>query len=171
MTKLVHLKYAMEKMKPLDTKMKHQVERLLRIVNNASSNGEDDDSRGAHLKPNIAAMRFGTGNDDDNDIHGKPTSGRASRHQADDYGDGSGDEMQAGSVRGHGDGEDGGVYRAPRMVAMHFDDDERARDKEARAIKNKKRKLQYSEVMESLREEFGKAPEVKRLLSRCFSCF
>jgi hypothetical protein len=44
------------------------------------------------------------------------------------------------------------------------EEDDRRKDKDIKAIAKKRDKLQYSEMMSSLREEFGSVPEVRHWL-------
>jgi U3 small nucleolar ribonucleoprotein protein LCP5 len=160
MDRLLELKYAMEKMKPLDTKIKHQLDRLLRVANTSEADLTDTASFG-QSKPNIAAFGF----DDDEDESNMSGKGNSKSKKASKKGVDSDEDERFGSD----DNEDksaakAGVYRAPKMVAMHYEEDDRRKDKDIKAIAKKRDKLQYSEMMSSLREEFGSVPEVRHWL-------
>ena len=51
-----------------------------------------------------------------------------------------------------------------KYALLLIQDDEKNYDKTKEKIKSRKNKLKNSEIMESLREEFGVAPEVLNLL-------
>lgn len=125
---LLHLRYAMEKMRPLDGKMKYQIDRLVSAANNEES--LDSSSRTGDLRPNIDALLKASGDDDMSE-----------------------DEIQKDSSSAKT-----GVYRAPKNQAVPYQDDRDEMQKEEK-LKKKKKKLRNSEILDTLREEFGHAPE------------
>ncbi len=57
------------------------------------------------------------------------------------------------------------------MQAALFKDNEKQLEKSKEKLQNKRKKLKNSEIMESLREEFGVAPEVKYICNSIFYSF
>ena len=51
------------------------------------------------------------------------------------------------------------VYKAPKMAAMPYHENEKEADKRLERMQRQRKKLNNSEIMETLREEFGSAPE------------
>ena len=137
----------MEKMRPLDGKLKHQVDRLIKL---ATTNPNDQEALTAALRPNPLALvaREGTSkkskskmDDDDEDDEEEEDS------------EGEGDE-------GSGDdNKDAGIYKAPKIAAAPYQENEKEADKREAQLLRKKKKLSNSEIMETLLEEFGSAPE------------
>ena len=64
------------------------------------------------------------------------------------------------------------VYKAPKLNAAPYKDDETAADKNAEKLQRKRKKLKNSEILSALREEFGDAPEVfYPICSACMSVY
>jgi U3 small nucleolar RNA-associated protein 3 len=127
---LVELRTLMEKMRPLDAKLKYQMDKLLKTpLAGAAAAGD-----ALRFKPNPDALLDG---------------GTAAAAGADDD--------DGGEAGGGGGGADGGdVYRPPRITAMHFEDKEEARARRAR--EKKAARARKSEIVQALREEFDDAP-------------
>lgn len=132
MKQLLRLRYAMEKIYSLDGKMKHQVDRLLKL---AEGGLDAKTLESSMLKPNLAAL---LGEEDDEDVSE----------------DSEGDEEDDGSR-----GRDGGVYRPPKLTSTPYPEDGKVSAKEAKRLERQKKRFQDSELFESLREDFGSAPE------------
>ena len=135
MKQLLELRYAMEKMKPLDNKLKPQLDRLMK----ATAGGT------ASLKPNLASML--------NNVPTKASKAGGARKDAseeeEDQGDGSEGEEDPHA----------GVYRPPKMSAAIFRENENAAQKAEKKMAKQRKKLRNNEILESLREEFSEAPE------------
>lgn len=129
---LVHIRTILEKIRPLETKLKYQIDKLLKTAaagnqrTKKSANGKDLLS----FKPNPSNFA----DDDEDDMQGR--------------GFGAGDA-----------GDDDGVYRPPRLTATSFEDDERAKDKAAREKQRLKERVSKSSLMQSLQAEFSERPE------------
>lgn len=152
LNKLIELRYAMEKSKPLDTKIKHQLDRLLSQLE-TNSQVDNAPTSGKSLRPNLTAMRFG---DDEPETSKSDKSGKGGKKRLRDNSDADATlaEMEQGASSS-GDG----LYRAPKLVAMRYENEDRTSGKHQRGS-NRSEKLRYSEIMQSMREEFGSAPEV-----------
>lgn len=146
MKQLLKLRYAMEKMRPLDGKLKHQIDRL--VSYSTSSSASSSSSGGATsglLRPDpssLLAAAAGGG------VSKQQLSGRRSRQQqdADDSGDNDDDDAV-------------GIYEAPKRTAVPYKDSESQLDKKQQKLEKHRNKLKRSELMDTLREEFGSAPE------------
>ena len=135
MRRLLELRYVMEKMRALDGKMKHQIDRLMKQSSGAPT----------ALRPNIANLVPRDGGDDDDDD--------------DEDDDEEEDDEDGGGRRGRGAKVGTGLYKAPKMAATPYHDNEARTAREAQRLQRRKKKLSNSEIMETLREEFGTAPE------------
>ena len=129
---LVELRTLMEKMRPLDAKLKYQMDKLLRTPLAGAAGAAGDALR---FKPNPDALLDGVG------------GGGAAADGGDSDGGGGGDGGAA---------EAGDVYRPPRITAMHFEDKEEAKARRAR--EKKAARARKSEIVQALREEFDDAP-------------
>ena len=147
MKQLLKLRYAMEKMRPLDGKLKHQIDRLV-SYSTSSSSSSSSSSGGATsglLRPDpssLLAAAAGGG------VSKQQLSGRRSKQQqdADDSGDNDDDDAV-------------GIYQAPKRTAVPYKDSESQLDKKQQKLEKHRNKLKRSELMDTLREEFGSAPE------------
>lgn len=153
MKQLLKLRYVMEKMRPLDGKLKYQIDRLLK----RSSNGGADDEEGgksvsgAALRPNPSALLAKGGK--------KSKKGK--------YQDSDEDSEDEDSVEddADSDGSDAApkaskeLYRAPKMQAMPYLENEKKDAKKERQLEAARKKMKNSEIMASLRDEFGDKPE------------
>lgn len=125
----------MEKLRPLDGKLKHQIDRLVKLA--ADGEGlEDALNSVSKNRPNPFNLA------------------------ARDGGDSSDAEADASEEYGGRDVRDDGIYRPPRMEAVMYTENEKQLDKAKEKLKTKRQKLKNSDIMESLREEFGVAPEL-----------
>ena len=142
--KLVETRTYMEKLRPLDAKLKYQMDKLLKTAASGTGAGEDAAAADAlKFRPNPGALQL-------------PDFGASGGGGGDDDDDGGGTAARAG-----GDGEDDpdakpGVYRPPKINAMHFED--RAEAKKRREREKTARKASKSDIVMALREEFDDAP-------------
>jgi len=136
MSKLLELRLLLEKIRPLDGKLKYQIDRLIKYSTLDSANANTE-----NLRPDPDALLDDYDNEDneDNDNEGNN----------DDYG-------KKISKTSYNDSD---VYRAPKLVAMPYKEKESNKDKIEKQIMKKRSKLKNSEILETLREEFGVTPE------------
>lgn len=178
---LLRLRFALEKMRAIDGKIQHQIERLVQLeqagqgglqaaVGGAAFEGEDKQpilaTSNSSLRPNpLALLGGGSGSD----------SGGAAGEESDEEEESNeDDEMDQRSKRNkskkagithtrdgdeYGSSAGKGLYRPPRMEAVPFLDAEGKAEKEAERLKRKRQKLRSTEIFETLREEFSTAPE------------
>jgi Sas10/Utp3/C1D family len=138
MRQLLELRYAMEKMRSLDGKLKHQIDRLLKQA--------ADGTATSSLRPNPAALlskgaRF---NDDE---------------EEEDEGDDEEKDEDDSDDETEGAGAKDGLYRAPKMAAVPYRESEAEAERREEKLNRRRKKLSSSEIMETLREEFSTAPE------------
>ena len=138
MKQLLELRYAIEKVRPLDGRLKHQIDRLINVANMST---EERNTLG--LRPNPSAF---ADNDEEDEGEG--------------YVSDSETEIGSSEKRSVSEGRGTGVYRAPRISAAPYQLDETREEKEARKQQRKKNKLKNSAIYESLQEEFGITPEL-----------
>ena len=145
MRQLLELRYVMEKLRPMDGKLKHQIDRLL---NFASLSEENRSAMSLRADPG-AFM-------DDEDEEGSDRVG------SDDSQDNNGEEydrLHAKDDKKKSNALQNEIYRAPKIAAAPYKFDDSREDKEARKMQRKRNKLKNSAIFESLQEEFGTAPE------------
>lgn len=124
MKQLLELRYALEKLRAIDGKLKYQIDRLLK----QATSEETEELPSTSSRPNPRALL----DDHDEDDDAAEVPEKAAK----------------------------GVYKAPRLAAMPYKDDESEREKRAEKLDRKKKKLRNSEMFEALREEFGTTPEL-----------
>ncbi|KAJ1439404.1 Sas10/Utp3/C1D family-domain-containing protein [Ochromonadaceae sp. CCMP2298] len=145
MAQLLKLRYVMEKMRPLDGKLKYQIDRLVQL---ADLSVEDRSKQDDLLRPNPFTLLT-------NDGSGKSKKSKSKKGEEED-------EEQDNEDDEYGDDEEadkGEVYRAPKRNATPYKESEREVDKREARMERQRAKLKRSELMDTLREEFGSAPE------------
>ena len=158
---LLELRYVMEKMRPLDSKLKYQLDRLIKF-----STLSAEDRQAMKLRPNLSALRArGTGSDEDDDEDDGSSDGDSGEmNEGQDSGSevASSEEEDAYVKRSRkgkqDDAQDAAVYRPPKMAAQPYHDEEAAEEKRVRKKDKLKAKLKGSEMLQALQEEFGDAP-------------
>ena len=144
---LLELRAALEKMRPLDAKLKYQLDRLLQLAAAAPIEAEGGVGNGQKdplsFRPNPDALVGKTGGG----------------------GDLEEDEEEEGE-EGEGGESRGGVYRPPRMAAVPYEEGEGAeggrkkKGKEEAAARKNLEKLRRSELLQTLTEQFSDKPEL-----------
>ena len=133
------LRYAIEKMRPMDGKLKYQIDRLVKLA----EKGEQEQVSST-LRPNPMALL--AKDDDDNE---------SDKHSDNDSGDEGNVSKRGNALVAGGDG----VYRPPRIESARFDDAEAKAERQEEKLKQKRKKIKNSEIFDALREEFTSAPE------------
>jgi U3 small nucleolar ribonucleoprotein protein LCP5 len=163
--RLTEMKTALDKLRGLDKKLRYQIDKLiaagtsatafvtggedplqfrpnaaaLETKDNNSSSDDDDESEGDDADP---------GQDDDEDIDADLAAARMTMTMA-----------KGKSKSSEEPGEDDGVYRAPRMSAVPYTHDQV--DKQAERDKRERRRLRAGEMAQTLRSQYGEAPETE----------
>lgn len=163
MKQLLKLRYVMEKMRPLDGKLKHQIDRLIQLSEMNAKELSQHQSTDL-LRPNPSAL---LAEGDDRGAAGKKkASKKASKHSR-DY-----DEEDESIADEDSEDEDmdldddasatdnkAGVYKVPKRTAVPYKESETALEKREQKLEKQRAKIKRSELMDALREEFGSAPE------------
>ncbi|KAG3114251.1 hypothetical protein PI124_g12417 [Phytophthora idaei] len=121
---LVRYRTLLERIRPLDRKMKYQVDKMLKV---ALCGGKGLDESLSYA-PNPDQLAAEDGQDEDED----------------------GEEG--------GSGTKDGIYRAPRLAAVPYEEEERAQVKQAKKDERNRKRLQKSTILAELREEFSERP-------------
>ncbi|KAG5179476.1 hypothetical protein JKP88DRAFT_267213 [Tribonema minus] len=177
---LLELRGALERLRPLDARLKYQLDKLFRAAAAPASGGaaapHPDAAEHAaaaaaaadplSFRPNpdalVAKDGGGGGGDGDgaaqSDGDGEPRLG-GYRAKAAARGRRGGADGSGG-----GGGGDSGAYRAPRMAAVPYEEDGAAgtRRRDERRVERRRDRARTGEILETLREEFGDRPEVVR---------
>ena len=131
MKQLLELRYAIEKIRPLDGKLKYQIDRLI-----SAASAPATERSALMLRPDPTA--FLGDSDDEVSEDEKPSKSNSSSQST----------------------KKSEIYRAPKISSAPYKFDESADDKVNKINQRKRNKLKNSAIFESLREEFGTAPEV-----------
>lgn len=137
MKQLLKLRFVLERMRPLDSKLQPQLDRLLKLrdVNEGDQQIRSDKDSAQVLRPNPSAILSRDEFDNDEDDR------EGERHN------------------GVKDSNLAGLYRPPKMSAVPYADYESRSAKQAKQLEQKKRRLKNSELVQALQEEFGLGPE------------
>ena len=167
-------------MRSLDGKLKHQIDRLLKL-----SKLDPDEARTAVLRPNPNALLDDDDEDEDEDnendsednLDDDDNDDNEFNSDIDDEDESDEDDDDRHAKRKQGSkqkssadqkninkkGDSVGVYKAPRLSAVPYNENQTEEDKAQKKLDIKRKKLKNSEILDSLREEFGDAPEVTLL--------
>ncbi len=126
MRKLLECRLLIDKLRPIDGKLKYQIDKLLR----------------ACQTENDADMSFKPALGDDSDEEAENHTGKP-----------------RGATKFGADDEEGAVYKAPRITAVHFDEGKDKSAKKQRAEERKLKKQSQSVMVRVLRQEFSDLPE------------
>ena len=166
MNQMLELRYAMEKMRPIDGKLHYQIDRLIKL-----STLDEKEVEQASLWPNPMALmaKDGGGNDDDDEDDGFDYAYAKDDDDEDDddEDDEDNEDGRRSKKKSHSrrqDKESGSgnlfeAYRAPRMAAVPFKEREDQAARREKNLQKTRRKLKNSEILDTLREEFSTAPD------------
>ncbi len=213
MKRLNEMKVIIEKIKPLEKKMRYQLDKLLTISSSSSSssfafggdndndndnsndNDNDENEDGGNMvqmeesdplafRPNPDSMLWKE--DEDSDEPSNFDGDNEDSDEANDDSDGEEDEdeddeeilaakaaLKAGRAssskkkKHNNDPDDGGdddyinngVYRAPRITAVPFEEKEKYKMKEERLLKKQRDRMKKSELLSTLKATYGDMPE------------
>ncbi|XP_075387553.1 neuroguidin [Tenrec ecaudatus] len=131
--RLVEMRTVLEKIRPLDQKLKYQIDKLVKTAVTGSL-GENDPLR---FKPRPSNMMSKLSSEDEEEDEAEPGQSGA-----------SGKKSVKGAAK---------KYVPPRLVPVHYDETEAEREKK-RLERAKKRALSSS-VIRELKEQYSDAPE------------
>ncbi|XP_048029926.1 neuroguidin [Megalobrama amblycephala] len=127
--RLVTIRTVLEKMRPLDQKLKYQIDKLVRTAVTGSLSENDP----LHFRPNPQNM----------------VSKLSESENSDDEGEEGKTKEPSGSRR----------YVPPRIAPMHYDGDMTETDREKERVNKQKRAALRSSVIQELRQQYSDAPE------------
>mmetsp|Transcript_23006 Transcript_23006/g.25364 ORF Transcript_23006/g.25364 Transcript_23006/m.25364 type:complete len:386 (+) Transcript_23006:46-1203(+) len=169
--RLLETKAALEKIRPMEKKMKYQLEKLLSDNSNSAKyaiNGKQKDP--LLFRPSIKAMKDGddesnmsssSGESDDDDDSSEDDDSNDENDDDDDLATARltlklAQQKKAAKAKNDNDG----IYHAPRHESMPYPSlDDNAAEKQRRMNK----KLRATELAHTLREKYGEAPEQEDL--------
>ncbi|CAK4077852.1 unnamed protein product [Aphanomyces euteiches] len=121
---LVRYRTILERIRPLDRKLKYQVDKLCKM---AVSDAKDLDAALSYA-PNPDAM-VGDDEGDDDD-----TNDQSDRKEA-------------------------GVYKAPRLASVPYEEEEKAAEKQAKRDERNRKRMAKSTILSEIRDEYSERPE------------
>jgi len=170
--RLREMKTVLEKVKPLEKRMRYQLDKLLAISASSSSfaaaaessskieEGEKMESKVA-MESDPLAFRpnpdFMDGKDEGADSDDTDNANEGADSNSDDE-DLLAARMAFKSGRGTED-EKNNVYKAPRLAAVPFTEETTQSEKEERVMKRQRDRMRKSELLSTLKSSFGDAPE------------
>jgi len=126
---LTFLRTALDKLKPVETKIKYQIDKLLRAdTAEGKGKGKADPLK---FKPNLGNLQAKVGDDGPADSRGR------------------GRESDLSS----------GVYQPPKLAAVPFEDDDSKEARKLRRNAKEQLKMANTEIMRDLRSEYTDTPE------------
>ncbi|PNF17839.1 Neuroguidin [Cryptotermes secundus] len=128
---LVEIRTVLEKMRPIDHKLKHQIDKLVKTAATGSTGGSDPTHFRAHPENMVS----------------KAEESEESESEGED--DKSDDKQ--GKVKK-------GVYVPPKLAAVHYDGDESWAEKQQRMLERARKRALGSSVMQELQEEYFDRP-------------
>lgn len=165
--RLIELKTALEKIRPLEKKMRYQLEKLLSANTDSSTFASSDP---LSFRPNPESLKeeqddIGGLSFDDIDDNDDDHSDAEQEEGSDDEAD-MDDDLEAAkatiqlakkktSTKNDDEESKSGVYKAPRMTAMPYKPETDHSEKDKRL----KRRMRTTELAQALKEQFSEAPE------------
>uniref|UniRef100_A0A7N5K0J3 Neuroguidin n=1 Tax=Ailuropoda melanoleuca TaxID=9646 RepID=A0A7N5K0J3_AILME len=134
--RLVEIRTVLEKLRPLDQKLKYQVDKLVKTAVTGSLS-ENDPLR---FKPHPSNMMSKLSSEDEEEDEGEEGQSEA-----------SGKKPAKGTVK---------KYVPPRLVPVHYDETEAEREK--KWLERAKKRALSSSVIRELKEQYSDAPEEVR---------
>jgi len=135
--RIVENRTVLEKLRPMEKKLKYQIDKYIRLADHADASAENDP---LHFKPNLASLMADCSCSDDDD--------------------GEGDDEDGEDARPAAAASDGKKYVVPKHVPALCPDDEVARAENEREGETKAKKQKLSRaIMEDLKRQYLDTPE------------
>ncbi|XP_078394128.1 neuroguidin [Cetorhinus maximus] len=131
--RLVEIRTVLEKMRPIDQKLRYQIDKLVKTALTGTL-GVDD------------PLTF------------RPNPGNMISKVVEDEGDGDEEEDEQIQTKGSGL-KSKKIYIPPRLVPMHYDADQTRTEKERKVLERAKRRALSSSVIRELQEQYADTPE------------
>lgn len=158
MTSLLELRYIIEKMRPLDNKLKYQIDKLMAQTPNTSDATDGNTNASAintstdHLRPNpLALFDMPEQTSVPEAVNTEPDTAHDQGFQQQPF------QSHTKALARDDIPEASNVYKAPKSMATIYQDEN---DSQQKADKQKqlRKKLKHSELLRSMEEEYGHAP-------------
>eukprot|EP00978_Attheya_sp_CCMP212_P028932 scaffold101133_cov51-Attheya_sp.AAC.2 len=164
--RLQELKVALEKIRPLEKKMRYQIDKLLALERNSVGTSNDPLS----FRPNPKALvgKDSTANDDNE----KSNEVDDSDEEESDNDQEEDEEIKSArmaisqsrkgaksSKNSNSEEKEDGVYMPPRLTAVPFTENEKVSDKKNRMEARHRERMRTSELAQVLRSQYGDGPE------------
>lgn len=187
--RLREMKIVLEKIRPLEKKMRYQLDKLLALSASSAAfsglnveNNATESSDPLAFRPNPEALELkedesdGEASDnfvvDDDDDDDDDSGSSSSEGEDDDELMAARATLNAGKKKAALDSDDEddesdddnvvenkGIYKAPRLAAVPFAEKEKQAEKEERILKKQRDRMRKSEFLSTLKATFGEAPE------------
>mmetsp|Transcript_21458 Transcript_21458/g.33061 ORF Transcript_21458/g.33061 Transcript_21458/m.33061 type:complete len:422 (+) Transcript_21458:177-1442(+) len=187
--RLTEMSTALDKTRPLEKKMRYQLDKLLTATTTgtsfASGSGAGSNGAGAtddplQYRPNPKSLKSSSGTKNTGDKSDSDEYDKEEDSKRKDLTDEDNDSVESGDKEDDDDDleaakatmarvrvskeaesdddeqDNDGIYRAPRMASVPFPSDTQASEERA---KRKERRLNTSEFVQTLRSQYGEAPE------------
>nr|CAD7423137.1 unnamed protein product [Timema monikensis] len=128
--RLVEIRTVLEKMRPIDHKLKYQIDKLVKTAITGSTNSQDP----SNFRANPANMISKLGEEEVSES-------------------GSEQEEPTGAKQ-----DRTGVYVPPKLAAVHYDGDENKTDRQQRILERAKKRALNTSMIQELREEYLDTP-------------
>ncbi|XP_077302714.1 neuroguidin [Arctopsyche grandis] len=129
--RLVEIRTVLEKIRPIDSKLKYQIDKLVKGAVTSAGSGNDPGLFRAHPENLVSKVE-----------------GDHSDASEDDEKESKDEETNAKT----------GIYVPPKFAAMHYDGDESHADKEKRQVDRHRKRALNSSVIRELRDEYLDTP-------------
>jgi hypothetical protein len=148
--RLIQTRAVLDKTRPLEKKMRYQLDKLLAATTTSfAAGGTNEDPLTYRPDPN--ALDGGDDYSDDCDSDSEDGSQGGGDSDMDDL-----EAAKATLATARQNKDDDGVYRAPRLASMPYPMED---DGGAEKAKRRNQRLRQSELAQTLRSEYGDAPE------------
>ncbi|XP_049870275.1 neuroguidin [Pectinophora gossypiella] len=127
--RLIEIRTVLEKIRPMDSKLKYQIDKLVKTAVVGSTN--EDDPQSFRANPENLISKIDDSDDDSSDASDEDTKEKASKSK---------------------------VYVPPKLAAVHYDESMSRQDSEKKNKERTKKQFLNSSVMRELREEYSEAP-------------
>jgi U3 small nucleolar ribonucleoprotein protein LCP5 len=162
--RLTEMKIVLDKMRGLDKKLRYQIDKLLSAGTTASSFAQGAVEDPLQFRPGLEGEEDSSDDDDDSaEREDKDKSDHNNKHAQDE--EDLDDDLAAARMTvimakdktKEVEKEESGLYRAPRLSAVPYTHDKV--DQQAEREKRSRRRMRASEMAQTLRSQFGEAPE------------
>uniref|UniRef100_T1GCF7 Neuroguidin n=1 Tax=Megaselia scalaris TaxID=36166 RepID=T1GCF7_MEGSC len=135
--RLIEIRTVLEKIRPIDQKLRYQIDKLVKTANFGDDDDEEDDDEGS---------------DEDDD-----EKDDSDEDEDDDVEEDGVEAIKTSKNKGASKNKSG-IYVPPKLRPVHYDGDETQAEKEKRVIERAKKRAMTSSMLQDLKEELLDAP-------------